>query len=190
MYDVKPYVSNRATDCGAVSLKMLLDYYGVDVDLDQLRNELNIRLIGCTGADIMRVSRLHGLEPTAWKMDAEELIKQDRPAIIHWRMQHWVVFCGMNERGQVVIANPSRGRFGLDFGTFKSCFSGTVIANGTPVALQAVAADNYAMGQIFEQDGVIWRALKAIARGEALSDAVERVSVADTLNEIIKEQEA
>ena len=190
MFDVKPVVGNRATDCGAVSLKMLLGYYGIDVELDQLKEELNIRLIGCTGADIMRVSRLPGLEPTAWKMAAEELAIQDRPAIIHWQQDHWVVFCGVTERGQIVIANPTRGRFGVDFGTFKARYSGTVIANGTPVALQAVAADNYAMGQIFEQDGVIWRALKAIARGEALSDAVERVSVADTLNEIVKEQEA
>lgn len=190
MYDVTPVVSQRDTACGACSLKMLLAYYGVEVSLDQLIEELGIGLVGCTGKDLLEVGRLHGMDMTAWQMDAQELMIQDRPCIIHWKKNHWVVFCGINERNQVVIANPSRGRFGLDAGTFEAYYSGVAIANGTPISLEIVAYDNYEQGQIFEQDGTLYRALKAIARGEALSDAVERVSVADTLNEIVKEQEA
>lgn len=189
MYDVKPVVSKRSTACGASSLKMLLDYYGTDVPLEQLIDELNIRLVGCTGKDLLDVGRAHGLDMTAWRMDAEELMKQDRPCIVHWKQMHWIVFCGINERNQVVIANPSRGRFGLDAGTFAAGFSGTVLANGTPVSLEIVAGDNYENGQLFEQDGILYRALKAIARGEALSGSVERISVADVLNELSKESE-
>ena len=134
MYDVIPVTSPLQTDCGATCLKMLLSYYGIEVPLETLLKECNTRLIGCTGKDILRVARLHGLSDIkAFKMDAAELIKQDRPAIIHWKHCHWCVFCGMDDAGKVVICNPDIGRFGLDVESFCAMYSGIAIFNGDPV---------------------------------------------------------
>lgn len=133
MYDVTPVTTGLSTACGAACMRMLLLYYGTDVDLDTLIDELNVRLIGCSGADLMRVGRAHGLDMTAWRMDADELIRQDRPAIVHWRYQHWVVFCGTDGSGNVVIANPSRGRYGIDAESFATLYSGVALFDGEPV---------------------------------------------------------
>ena len=141
MYDVIPVTSPRETDCGATCLKMLLDYYGIDVSLDQLTKELETRLIGCSAADIMRVARAHGLDDMqSYSIDADELVRQDRPAIIHWKYNHWCVFCGCDDEGRVSIANPDRGRFRMSFGTFAALFTGlddrpdqgVAIFNGEP----------------------------------------------------------
>ena len=114
MFDVIPVTSPKPTDCGATCLNMLLAYYGVDVPLDQLIVECHTNIIGCTAKDLLRVGREHGLDMKAFQMSADELIRQDRPAIVWWRYQHFVVFCGRDENGQVVICNPDLGRYRMN----------------------------------------------------------------------------
>lgn len=141
MYDVKPVNDRRSTVCGPVSLKMLLSYYNIDADLDTLIEECNIRVDGCTAADLLRVGRAHGLDQmVAFKMEAAELVRQDRPAIIWWRYHHFCVFCGTNDAGDVVICNPSSARYAIDFGTFAALYSGVALFNGEPVTGDAPAS--------------------------------------------------
>ena len=133
IYDVKPVTSRHSTACGPVSLKMLLDYYGEEVDLDTLIDECNARLIGCTAKDLIRVGKGHGLaEMMAIKCDAEDVLKQDRPGIVWWRYQHYIVFCGCDEDGQVVVCDPARGRYRMSAGFFASCYAGIELTNGSP----------------------------------------------------------
>ena len=132
MYDVSIVTTGHASACGPACLAMLLDYYGHGAPLDELIEECGVRINGCTGADLLRVGRAHGLDMLAYRMDADELIRQDRPAIIHWRYQHWCVFAGRDENGDVWLCNPSRGRYRIDAGTFKTLYSGVAIYNGAP----------------------------------------------------------
>ena len=130
MYDIKPVTSPKLMDCGATSLKMLLSYYGTDVDLDQLAKECNTRLGGCSAGDIMRAGKLHGFDLSTWAMGAEEVIRQDRPSIIWWRYDHFCICCGTDDNDNIVIINPDRGLFRMSFGIFKSLYSGVAIFNG------------------------------------------------------------
>lgn len=132
MYDVKPITSPKPNDCGATCLQMLLAYYGTDVDLDTLVEECDTGIGGCSAADIMRVGSAHGLSMRAYRMDAEELIRQDRPSIIHWKGNHFVVCCGTDSAGKVVICNPDRGRFGMPKATFAAMYSGVALFDGVP----------------------------------------------------------
>lgn len=192
MFDVEPITSPKHLDCGPTCLKMLLSYYGVDVGLDQLIEECGLTVAGCTGADLLRVGRDHGLDMQCWSMDAAELVRQDRPAICSWKYNHWVVFCGRDEDGRVVICNPDRGRYSLSEGTFKSLFSGldshpgqgAAITNGTPEWLGVES--NIAEGEYFEHDGSLWRALRTMVRGEQIVENynAERTGVAAALTEL------
>lgn len=132
MFDVKPITSSKPTDCGATCMKMLLDYYGQDVPLDQLVEECNTSIVGCTGKDLLRCGRLHGLDMMAWKETAEDVLESDRPEIIWWMYCHWVVYCGLDEDGKVVICNPDRGRYRVSKSTFASFFTGVSVTNGAP----------------------------------------------------------
>lgn len=145
MYDVKLITSKADMDCGPASLAMLLDYYGTEVPLDDLIEECHVRIGGCTGKDLLQVGRAHGLDMTSWKMDADELIRQDRPGIVWWTYDHWLVMCGQNDKGDVVIANPSRGRYAIDPESFSKLYTGICLFNGEPETLPeseiATAAD-------------------------------------------------
>ena len=135
MYDVIPFTTGHQTACGPAALKMLLGYYDVDVDIDILIDECGVNIGGCTAGDLKRVGRAHGLDMTAYSMDAEELIKQDKPAIIWWKYSHWCVFAGRDDKGDVVICNPSRGRFAIDRGSFATLYTGVSLWNGEPQPL-------------------------------------------------------
>lgn len=132
MFDIEPVTSTISNDCGATCLKMILAYYGQDIPLEELIKECNTRLIGCSAGDIMRAGRLHELDMKAYKMDAEELVNQDRPSIILWRYNHFVVLCGKDEEGKVVVCNPDLGRYRMSFNTFKCFFTEVCLFNGEP----------------------------------------------------------
>ena len=132
MYNVKPVTTAHATACGPTSLKMLMSYYGVDVPLKDVIAECGEKITGNSMADLARVGRNHGLDMVSYQMDAEALLKNDRPAIIWWRRVHFVVFCGLNDKGEPVICNPSSGRFPMNRDAFCTAFSGIALCNGRP----------------------------------------------------------
>lgn len=132
MFDVIPVTSPNPTDCGATCMKMLLAYYGEDVPLDDLIRECNTRIIGCTAKDLLRVGRAHSLDMKAFKMDPEELVRQDRPSIIWWKYSHFVVLCGRDDEGKIVICNPDIGRYRMSFATFSSFYTEICLFNGEP----------------------------------------------------------
>lgn len=149
MFDVEPITSPKHLDCGPTCLQMLLAYYGTDVPLDTLTEECGVDVTGCTGRDLLRVGRLHGLDMQTYSIDAEELVRQDRPAICSWRYNHWLVFAGRDDDGRVVVCDPDRGRFRMSEGTFASLFSGladhpgqgVAITNGEPCDLPEEPSD-------------------------------------------------
>lgn len=132
-YDITPITSDKAADCGATCLKMLLDYYGIDVPLDQLFKECNTRLIGCTATDVLRAGRLHGVEMHAYKTDVDGVLNVDRPAIIWWKKTHFCVLCGVDDAGNIVICNPDRGRYRMSKSLFEGWYSGVALFIGEPV---------------------------------------------------------
>ena len=138
MFDVKPITSPLPTDCGPTCLKMLLSYYGIDIDLDQLIEECRTRFVGCSAGDLKRAGTAHGLDVHVFKMDSEETIRQDRPSIVWWKYNHWIVCCGQDDAGNVVICNPDRGRYRMSQGLFKALYSGVALFNGNPKDLPEV----------------------------------------------------
>lgn len=193
MFDVIPITSPKELDCGPTCLKMLLAYYGIEVELDQLIEECGITVAGATGADLMRVGRLHGLDMQCYSIDAAELVRQDRPAIVNWKHNHWCVFAGRDEDGRVAVCNPDRGRYRMSEGTFTSLTTGLEeypgqiigIFNGEPHDATLVAPDNIQAGAVFELGGTYYRALANIARGEAITGTnAAPTSVADEINHI------
>lgn len=192
MFEIDFCSQRRETCCGPASLKMLLGYYGVDVAFDTLVEECHVSVDGCTAVDLLRVGRAHGLASlSAWQTDAEDVLKQDRPAILYWRGTHFLVYGGLNEQDEPVLYNPARGVYAIDRGTFAVLFSGIMLSNGMPEDVCLVASGNYTKGEVFTADRQTYRALKPIARGERLTEGAncETVNLIDLINEQKTEEE-
>lgn len=138
MYDITPITSDKATDCGATCLKMLLDYYGIDVPLDQLTKDCNTRLIGCTATDVINAGRRHGVRMHAYKTDIDGVLNVDRPSIIWWKKTHFCILCGVDDAGNIVIINPDRGRYRMSKSLFRCWYSGVALFIGEPVDIDGV----------------------------------------------------
>lgn len=189
MYDITPVTSDRATVCGPASLKMLLAYYGHDAELDTLITECGVSVDGCSAKDLIRVGKAHGLDNlAAYQEDAADVLAQDRPAILWWRYHHFVVYAGRNEAGEPVICNPSRGRYPIDAGTFKTLFSGVALCAGTPRDLPETtgmyAQTDIPKGGLFIAHDTVYRATEAILKGAEIRPG--RNCDKTTLNEIME----
>ena len=191
MFEMEFVSQRRETCCGPASLKMLLSYYGIDVAFDTLIEECHVSVDGCTAGDLLRVGRAHGLEGlSAWQTDAEDVLKQDRPAILYWRGNHFLVYGGLNEKSEPVLYNPGRGVYAIDRGTFATLYSGIVLSSGMPENVYPTATGNYAEGRFFEKNRQTYRALRAIARGERLVIGAncEPYTLMDLINELNEEE--
>ena len=191
MYDVIPVTTPHATACGPTCLKMLLGYYGQDVSLDDLIAECGVTVTGCNATDILRVGRAYGLDMKAYKETADDAMNMDRPAILWWRYTHFVVFCGLNEKNEPVICNPSSGRFPISKEAFTRLFSGIAMTNGETGDFVPIVEQNAETGKVFIQGMFTYQALRPIARGEKLIPGcnVNLISLIDLLNEQKKESE-
>lgn len=163
MFDVKPITSKIPIDCGATCLKMLLAYYGNYVDLSTLIKDCDTKVVGCTAGGIKRAGVKHGLDIHAYNISAEELIRQDRPAIIHWKANHFCVFCGIDEDGKVVICNPDRGRYGIPVKSFSSFYYGVALFNGEPNDLPKAKTDKERIAELEKQNEMLTECLLELA---------------------------
>ena len=132
MYDITPVTSQKSVVCGPCCLKMLLAYYGTEVDLDTLITECGVTVAGCSAKDLLRVGRAHGLDMAAFSESADDALTADRPGIVWWKYSHFVVCCGLDDEGKAVVCDPIRGRYRVTQGTFKSFYSGVALYNGQP----------------------------------------------------------
>ena len=133
MFEMDFVSQSRATCCGPASLKMLLGWHGREASLDALIEECHISVDGCTAKDLIRVGQAHGLSDLhAYKADAASVMRQDRPAILYWRGNHFLVYGGLNEKNEPVLYNPGRGVYPIDRGTFSVLYSGVMLSNGKP----------------------------------------------------------
>lgn len=147
-FDVKVTKSKSAADCGAACMVSLLAYYGIDVTLDEMIQECKITVNGCNGRNLKEAAAAHGLEMIAWKEkdadfpviapDAERrgtnvaTLHEDRPAICWWKYNHFLILCGLDERGRVILMNPARGKYTVSQSLFNSFYSGVSFTIGEP----------------------------------------------------------
>ena len=144
MFDVKATTSRAATNCGAACMVSFLAYYGIEKTIDEMRKELNTTISGCSGKDLRVCGGKYGLDMIVWGEGEEwegkgtglacdvDILDQDRPAICLWKYNHWIIFCGMDDNGKVVIMNPSRGRYSISQSLFRAFFSNVSVTNGIP----------------------------------------------------------
>ena len=123
---VRPILQMEKTECGAASLAMILAYYGKNVTLEEMRQDCSVSRNGVNAKNIVLAAELHGLSANPIRIEAKDVEGIELPAIIHWNMDHFVVLCGYNNRG-VVIVDPADGSRTVSYDEFDRSFTGIAI---------------------------------------------------------------
>lgn len=121
-----PYVQQMTrADCGAACLAMVLGYHGKDVRLGEVREVTSTSRDGTTAQALAEAARWYGLRVRSFTMEVDDLADVSPASILHWDLNHFVVFQRLTRRG-VHIVDPAVGRRFVPLGEFDKHFTGVV----------------------------------------------------------------
>jgi len=122
-----PYMPQlEAADCSAACLAMVLRYYGKDVRLDDVRQKLGVHRDGANAFNMVQAARAFGLQARGVRLEIEDLKYIEPGSILHWQLNHFVVFESIHRTG-VNIVDPSCGRRCVPHDHFNKLFTGVVL---------------------------------------------------------------
>jgi NHLM bacteriocin system ABC transporter peptidase/ATP-binding protein len=120
------YMQMESTECGAASLGMILAYYKKWISLDRLRDDCAVSRDGAVARNILLAARMYGLDARGYKMEPKNLEQQTVPCILHWKMSHYVVFCGFSGK-YFYLNDPAMGKVRVTREEFGKCFTGIAL---------------------------------------------------------------
>jgi len=120
-------LQQEETECGAVSLGIVLAYFGRWVPLEDLREAYAVKRDGCDAADIARAARHYGLKVQGWRREPEQLRDMDLPIIVFWEFNHFLVLEGFRG-GNYLVNDPANGYRVIDEVEFDQDFTGVVLS--------------------------------------------------------------
>jgi ATP-binding cassette subfamily B protein RaxB len=96
---------------------------GAPIDLALLRRKHPVSSRGLSLRDLIEIASSIGLAGRAVKCELEELRQLQRPSILHWGLNHFVVLQKVTSRG-VRILDPATGRRHVSLKEASNCFTG------------------------------------------------------------------
>ncbi|HEX9735429.1 MAG TPA: peptidase domain-containing ABC transporter [Thermoanaerobaculia bacterium] len=123
-----PYVQQTGvSDCGAACLTMVLDYFGKQVRLDEVREAAGVSRDGSDALAILRAGRWFGLRGRGVQVaEIDDLRFVPRASVLHWKFNHFVVFDDLTPKGALVV-DPAAGRRHLSREELRRGFTGVAL---------------------------------------------------------------
>lgn len=119
-------VQTDSLECGAVSLAMILAYYGKWLPIAQVRDACGVSRDGSSGKNLLSAARSYGMECKGKRVREIDPQEVPIPCILHYNQNHFVVFCGYRH-GKAVINDPARGRILVSMEEFHQSFGGLLM---------------------------------------------------------------
>jgi ATP-binding cassette subfamily B protein len=117
----------EVADCGPACLAMVLAAHGHHAPLGEVRDACGLARGGATARRLYEAAGVYGLEADAFRCEPADLTQIDAPAILHWDMNHFVVFERMRG-GRAVIIDPAVGRLEVAGEELHRRFTGVVLS--------------------------------------------------------------
>lgn len=128
MLTVTHYEQTKQSACGAYVLKMILEYWGIQENLDVLIEKIGVKInVGASHAALIKVLRAYKLSVSAQSNasvhDLEKYLSKSMPVIINYisplsGLGHYSIVIGI-EDGHVFLCDSSNGpRYSLDIEEF------------------------------------------------------------------------
>ena len=113
-------------ECGPTCLAMVAGYYGKHGCLDGIRNLHDFTCRGATFRDLLQLARHLQLTARPLRLTISELHLLRLPAILHWRMSHFVVLVRRGHN-RYVIHDPAIGRRKVGKAELDESFTGVAL---------------------------------------------------------------
>jgi ATP-binding cassette, subfamily B, bacterial CvaB/MchF/RaxB len=113
-------------ECGLACVAMIAGWFGCRTSLHALRARQPPGSRGATLNDLLKAAAEFNLAGRALRLEISELSRLALPAILHWRMQHFVVLAKLGRR-KATILDPSCGKQMISRAELAACFTGVAV---------------------------------------------------------------
>lgn len=121
------YIQFEAAECGAASLGTILSYFGLKLDLSELRIRCGVTRDGSNMKQLLDAGRGYGLSGRGYRTNMKLLQETGKfPCIAFWGFNHFLVIEGFSKH-HVYLSDPGQGRVRVTFEEFNEKFSGIVL---------------------------------------------------------------
>ncbi len=104
------YKQYDSMDCGPTCLRMVAKHYKRNFTSEQLREKAQIGKEGVNLLGISEAAEAIGFKSRGIKISFDELIEHAaKPAILHWKQNHFVVLTPKAKQSKITIADPAKG---------------------------------------------------------------------------------
>lgn len=105
---------------------MVASAHDLHVDLAQLRRRFAVSLKGTTLAQLIRHAEALGFAARPVRLELDELAELQRPCLLHWDLNHFVVFTDVSG-DRVTIVDPAFGERRVPLGEASRHFTGVAL---------------------------------------------------------------
>ncbi|SDZ16259.1 peptidase domain-containing ABC transporter [Thermoactinomyces sp. DSM 45892] len=112
------------SECGLASMAMLLNYYGHEITLTEMRERYGVSKRGSSLADLLDIGNDFHLKCSVYKGSIKDL-SYSLPVILHWKGQHYVVLERLGKRNATII-DPDNGRHKVPLSEVEQHYSGYI----------------------------------------------------------------
>ena len=157
MRKVPAYLQMGATECGAVSLGMVMASWGLHVSPEELRDVCGVSRDGSNAVSILRAARRYGFEARGLKEpDLDRLASYGVPLVLFWEFNHFVVFVG--RRGdRFVVNDPAVGERILTREEMDGSYTGIVLEIRPGEGFRRAGRRRGSLGLFLGQFASAWR---------------------------------
>ena len=150
-------LQQEQAECGLACLAMVAGFHGNREGLRALRARLTPSVRGTALDELIAAAAGIGLAGRPVRLELPELPRLKLPALLHWRLDHFVVLVRLR-RGKAVIHDPARGRIVVPRRELDRAFTGvalelsptpgfTVAAERNPLSLPTLLASCRHLGR-------------------------------------------
>jgi ATP-binding cassette subfamily B protein RaxB len=134
-----PLLQTEAAECGLAALAMIAVHHGHRVTLPGLRQRFPTSIKGMTLEQLMRIASELELAPRAVRLEVNELGQLQKPAILHWDLNHFVVLESADDRDAIIL-DPAVGRRKISLAKLGRHFTGVALELTPTAAFRPIEA--------------------------------------------------